>query len=413
MAKRSRFWIALLHDISDQAQRAHLWNGYLGSKLPANLKVERSRQTGWPRYFVNAPLGGWPELTQAERHSLDDLANANDGHPHFGNGHYMDCSNNLFVTDVDLSDLIFVDADFSKTQFQGSVKLNKGNRFEMQSWFMGTHFVGHLHCWDAQFDADVHFGGARFMSGATFVRTRFNGGVDFTDAVFERDTMFNESKFGETYFGDSAMVPYLANFKRTKFLGPVSWRETVFGENPKEYRTGIRPDRVADFSSAEFRAATDFRRAVFRGPPAFFDSLLHEDTDFGGVTWTITGPEPRHAAYAIRAWERLELMMSRLEKPLDRHHFYRLKMRARRRVEGRFARALSWLFDVTTDYGWSISRALTTWLAHWIAGGLLLVLNSSMSALVEEGRTLILAAFATSFFQRPRIPVVGWAGRLP
>ena len=72
---------------------------------------------------------------------------------------------------------------------------------------------------------------------------------------------------------------------------------------------------------------TDFRKAIFGGAPAFFNATLHEDTDFGGVDWKKAETSNISVDYAIRAWERLELIMSRLEKPLDRHLFFRLKMR--------------------------------------------------------------------------------------
>ena len=108
-------------------------------------------------------------------------------------------------------------------------------------------------------------------------------------------------------------------------------------------------------------AATVFRKSVLGGVPAFFDAKLHEDTDFGDIDWEKAETDHIPIHYAIRAWERLELMMSKLEKPFDRHRFYRLKMRARRRTDHPFLRMLSWLFETTADYGWGVGRAFTWW----------------------------------------------------
>lgn len=64
--------------------------------------------------------------------------------------------------------------------------------------------------------------------------------------------------------------------------------------------------------------------------PAFFSTTLHEDTDFSRVDWKKADTHNIPVDYAIRAWERLELIMSKVEKPLDRQLFFRFKMRAKR-----------------------------------------------------------------------------------
>ena len=74
--------------------------------------------------------------------------------------------------------------------------------------------------------------------------------------------------------------------------------------------------------------------------------------------------------YAIRAWERLELIMSRIEKPLDRHRFFRLKMRTRRREDSLFLRVLNRVFEIIADYGWGVGRAFAWWIGHWTVAGL-------------------------------------------
>ena len=65
----------------------------------------------------------------------------------------------------------------------------------------------------------------------------------------------------------------------------------------------------------------------------FHDADLYDDTEFDGVVWDRRAARRVRASYAVRAWERLELMMSQLEKPQDRHRFFRFKMRAKRKTD--------------------------------------------------------------------------------
>ena len=89
--------------------------------------------------------------------------------------------------------------------------------------------------------------------------------------------------------------------------------------------------------------------------------------------------------------------MSRLEKPLDRHRFFRLKMRARRRVDASFLNIMNWLFDAIADYGWGVGRSFTWWFGHWAVSGLVLYANTPPAATAAEGWKLPTAALATGF----------------
>ena len=129
-----------------------------------------------------------------------------------------------------------------------------------------------------------------------------------------------------------------------------------------------------------FRPRLIFARSSSGLFQSFLVQLFHEDTDFGGVQWKEaesgynSSSSPQKPEDAIRAWERLELLMSRLEKPYDRHEFYRRKMRARRKAAlghaitdkllGWFLRGLNRVFEATSDYGWGVGRAPIWWLAN-------------------------------------------------
>lgn len=90
-------------------------------------------------------------------------------------------------------------------------------------------------------------------------------------------------------------------------------------------------------------------------------------------------------------------MMSKLEKPLEQHSFFRFKMRARRRTDGYLLRILNWLFEKTADYGWGVERAFACWFGHWFVSALVLFTNAGSAALTAEWWRLALAALGTSF----------------
>ena len=91
----TEFWMALLAQGQDTDQRVRLWNGYLGWRLPPRVKGECEIQRGWPQLIVEAPDGGWPELTREECQIIETLAEEHGGHPDFGH-EYMDFSDQCF-----------------------------------------------------------------------------------------------------------------------------------------------------------------------------------------------------------------------------------------------------------------------------------------------------------------------------
>lgn len=389
------FWLALLRHPCDQKKRARLWNGYIGWKMPPRLRGKKP-SSNWPDYVVHAPPGGWPELTADEISELETLAMEHGGFPTWPDQPYMDFSGGSFESDVNLSDLTLVSADFSNVQFHATVELG-GARFFMQAWFGGATFEANAFFHKTFFEADVHFDRVQFTGFAYFEGVEFNGGATFDAARFKSQAHFDDAKFVETHFSGAMSVVELASFKGVDFRGRASFRNVVFGEDPSQTVKRLRPGRLADFSDARFHAATEFRGAVFNGAPAFFNCRLHEDTDFSLVQWPKTMPKSGQVEYAIRAWERLELMMSQLEKPLDRHRFFRLKMRTRRLRDGRFLRVVNYLFDVTSDYGWSVKRASVSWVAHWLVAALVLFVNAGQAALRGDTLKLFAAALGVAF----------------
>lgn len=349
--EHTKFWLALLTQGRDMDQRVQLWNGYLGWHLPPKYKGEGEPQSGWPQLIVEPPDDGWPKLTKEEYEKIETLAEAHGGYPDFSDYNYMDFSDHAFLGETDLSGLIFVEATFQRARFGGEVKLSNKTRFYAQAWFDDAVFEGCVFCGRAQFDSSVSFAGSHFKQNTSFNGTIFMGGASFANVIFERGVWFDNSSFEERHYSGGIMPMILTNFRKAKFQGKVYFREVLFGNDESVYSRVLWPERRADFTDAEFTTTTDFRGATFGGAPAFFNAKLHEDTDFGRIDWDKADTDNIPVDYAIRAWERLELMMSELEKPFDRHQFFRLKMRARRRSDGILLRIVNWLFDKTCDYG--------------------------------------------------------------
>ncbi len=376
-------------------QRMRLWNGYLGWKLPSDIKEKREDDGSWPQWFIPPPNGGWPELTDEEKEIMEALAEQHGGHPEY-NRDYMNFSGRTFCEGVDLSGLILIRANFDKAEFKSEVNLSEKTRFYAQSSFHEAIFEGFFHCHKTWFEADVRFTGSRFKKGAWVIGAEFMGGASFANVVFEEDTNFSESKFDETRLNRGLVPMSLADFRGAEFRDEASFREVIFGSDNTAYKKAW-PERKADFTDAKFMARTDFSGAVFWGPPAFFNAKLHEDTDFSRVDWKKADNDNTQVDYVIRAWERLELIMSKLEKPLDRHRFFRYKMRVRRRLDGPLLKVINWLFEKTADYGWGVSRACAWWLGHWVLSAVILFANAWPAISSANLGKFVLASIETGF----------------
>ena len=93
------FWLGLLAQGQDMDQRARLWNGYLGWKLPSDIKEKREGDGSWPQWFIPPPNGGWPELTDEEKGIIESFAEQHGAHPEY-NRDYMNFSGRTFCEGV-------------------------------------------------------------------------------------------------------------------------------------------------------------------------------------------------------------------------------------------------------------------------------------------------------------------------
>lgn len=396
MANRhTDFWLALLEFGNSAEERKQHWNEYLVKRMPSSLNSaffavfqNMGEEDLLKRMFLT------PTTTEESR--FDPIADAHGGHPelppdlNFVGHAIMDFSDHQFDQDVSFGGRVLLfasfdnasfgkNADFRNTVFGGPASFNNatfqstdssignGNRFEVAIFGNTASFKA------ASFACTANFSKARFRTGAYFDDAEFRlppGGALFTQSEFSAEASFNRAKFSVG-----------ASFDRAQFRDRASFREAVFDE------------RIV-FNNAKFEAETSFRHALFRTPPRFFEAIQHEDTDFGGVDW-----KPAEAAYsrpwwkdllacrpwarrkrsvesandAVRAWDRLALIMNRFEKPHERHTFYRLRMRAQRQPgKTDLLSMMNRLFDITCDYGWGLGRALAWWAGHIVLFGVIL-----------------------------------------
>ena len=389
------FWFALMASTQDIRQRVRMWNGYLGWRLPARLKGARDPDRYKQQLIVDPPRGGWPTLTVKELARLEGLAKEFGGHPKFDR-RYMEFDDHKFIGQLDLSGLILVNASFWRATFGDLVILHR-TRFYGFALFDEATFEGRLLCDTALFDTPASFTGAQFTQGATFSDTQFMGGASFANVTFERPVSFDDSKFEERHFPTNATRLCLIEFQNATFMSWASFRNVLFGNTERVYSRDMWPERRVDFTGAVFKGKTDFHAASFGGAPAFFAATLHEDTDFSGIDWSTADNDHVPVEYGIRAWERLELMMSTLEKPFDRHRFFRLKMRVRRRKDGFLLNAVNWLFEKTADYGWGVGRAGACWSGHWILFAIVLCADAWAGSCCVTFGQIALASIGTSF----------------
>lgn len=305
------------------------------------------------------------------------------GHPEVSNK-FMDFGAHEFDGEVDFSGLVLLNSNFKKAEFGGIAKFDNA-KFQLTTTFDG-----------AEFKRQVSFDGATFDAPASFMGTKFSCGCSFSGACFEA-VWFNDAQFSERGFDSNISPGTLVSFTNVKFTSIVDFREAIFGDADPSYSRSTWPERVVDFSGATFAARASFYKATFGSAPAFFETKLHADTNFDDVYWEQGGGSRVRPGYAVRAWERLELIMSQLEKPLDRHRFFRLKMRYRRRTDGPLLRVLNKLFELTCDYGWGVQRASVCWLGHWVAFAILLFANSGSKAVTAGWWKMAQAALGIGF----------------
>jgi uncharacterized protein YjbI with pentapeptide repeats len=214
----------------------------------------------------------------------------------------------------------------------------QGTEFRARADFRGSTFLGDAYLWNAVFAdlaqfMDVPFCGAVFMKGSRFAKS-----ADFSGATFAGLINIDNVRFEALADLSTAELA-----DDTRQIVGVNGRGTIFSAE-------------AVFRNREFTGLTDFEGAVFTIAPDFHGCGLHQATYFPGL-----GGFPDTATTrAASRYRTLGQAMADMRAHDEEAMFFALQQRALRAQRPFYdpVRLFSWFYDVSSDYGQSLSRPL-------------------------------------------------------
>ncbi len=263
---------------------------------------------------------------------------------------------------IDFSDLYFLEeTDFSNFIFPmpvsfGCSKFHKSVNFTLASFYLPSIFS------EVVFSNDVYFDKTKFYSELAFQHTKFYKEVYFRKVEFLGGTVFNDAKFfnvsGCVHFTE-AIFSNAMFFNNTKFYG-------------KAY-----------FHNAKFSNYTTFENATFKiYAPRFYGAELNDEmfwTDIKLPKFEKVNDKETKDNYEKRiqdnqnAYENLSTKLGNQKKYRDEHFFFRQEMNCQKELaESYTSRFAFWLYELFSDYGYRIGRAVWWWVGH-IALGVLVI----------------------------------------
>ncbi|MDV7339452.1 hypothetical protein RYZ26_07605 [Terasakiella sp. A23] len=119
----------------------------------------------------------------------------------------------------------------------------------------------------------------------------------------------------------------------------------------------------AFFNNRKFNDTTDFSNVEFTVAPEFYNAELHSDISFRGTDFFDKG-DAHEKVEAANAYRVLKLRMEDFRNRSEQGRFNVLEQRAKRTsdLQG-WDKFLSWIYDVTSEYGTCTSRPLAWLLA--------------------------------------------------
>ncbi len=405
----TEFWLELLEPGNDQDQARRNWNVFCHWKFGAGLGgVVSGQQSGkiWDELGAVEYIANHTEY-QAR---VIEIRERFDGYPiledgpitgEFPDEPLMDFTGKELPRDVSFAGRLVVNSSFNNTAFRKQSSF-ENTIFVNYADFTGTRFgdnsgnqASSVSFTGSRFHGSAHFNYAQFPRTTWLDQVTFNDLAVFEEAEFGRQCSGSDEQNGWAFFSRS-QFKHDADFPGSRFNVTAEFDHAVF--DGKAIFDGARFRKPVTFNNAKFQNRTSFRKATFGRPPRFFETEIHEDVSFDRIDWRSAersysrrnrrNDKPdsivKDSEDAIRAWDRLVLIMGEQEKLTERHEFYRLMMRAQRQRDG--YRSLSsianWLFDKSSDFGWGIRRAFLWWFGHIAFGAVILadgwpaVLNS-------------------------------------
>ena len=283
--------------------------------------------------------------------------------------------------------------------FPGEVRFDF-TRFFQQAWFFDALFLGNIRFNGVHFSDHAGFDGAKFESDAWFNST-FAGSAWFRNALFSSDVIFADATF-KGY---------------TTFQGARFRKAAAFN--------AIRSERAFDLSDAFFEGAPDFIQAHFEEAPRLDNVLIRGNR--AEFPWpTVVHSSERDIPARWRALKRLAVQSHDTDRELQ---FFAAEVRSARynydwplplQIEseawgGALRFYAGWLYQIFSDFGRSLARPFSFWLAAVAFGAVFYVSQSpeiiaQQAKMEQKGASQISAVFATAWhawWLHPRSCYVG------
>lgn len=285
-------------------------------------------------------------------------------------------------TEFSRKEIDFRDIEFTKTVYCDGfiipVQVNfRSAIFLREASFNNALFIQISDFYHTIFSSYVSFHNTVFLETADFNDTQFPYGdlneTYFTKAKFYGTASFKGASFHSSAYFKNTEFLYGANFEFTNFCANVDYTGAEFFEFVSfkgACFTSNSFDDDINFSNAKFNAKTNFELTNFiKASPLFYNSILHENTNWRNVTWPNVPQNPDIAHSSRRAYERLKLIMAQQNKFSEEHFFLRKELRCRE-VENlkTWETYISRFYGYFSDYGWSVKKPALWLLGFWLLG---------------------------------------------
>lgn len=308
------------------------------------------------------------------------------------------------------------DVSFAGFVFGDDAKF-EGSCFKNTAIFAGTQFCDSANFEFTRFDSIAIFVGVQFGNGANFIGAKFNHQTIFVGAQFGRGARFWGAKFGGRTEFDGAQFGDATQFCGANFNDFVSFRglnwarlghtyddlldsrrdwANLHAIDPLEFSSldfgGAKFFNGSDFSNRRFTGTTNFglsatfsathferdefgnvlminggfkilevidipagQPTLFKYPPAFHNSTLHQDTTFQGAIF----PQKAHGnEMCARAYRTLKLAFAQQHAVREEQRFFKLEMAEEAALDTGAKRWLYRVYEKVSDYGFSLVRPL-------------------------------------------------------
>ncbi len=261
--------------------------------------------------------------------------------------------------------------DFSGLNFSGDAAID----------FSGFSFAGGrvdeetkepIHCVDftgCTFGDKASFEGAQFGKWASFMGAQFGDKASF-DAWDESATRNFWRKLGGEEFAQqrasyaeaqglrSDAFDYIS-FCGAQFKGEVSFQGRIFLSKTD---FGPTPDEITVKTPDGEKVIPKGQKTSFRGIPNFHGCTLHQNTSI--IDAEFLAPP---SAEAARAYRTLKLAFAEQHAIREEQKFFKLEMQAETGIATGSKKRLYQLYEIISDYGFSLKHPLKYWL-YCLAG---------------------------------------------